>query len=281
MQSLSNPNKNMLLRSIFIVICCLCGTLHAQNGISNNAGARGQAMANSSVTFQDVNSLLSNPAGLVHLDKPSILLFTEQRFAQTEIRSIAAGVAYPLSSGTFGLNVQYFGFDLYNEQKIGLAYSRKLAEKFSMGAQVNYVGFRIPEYGNRGFLTFDIGIQAEIYKDLLLGVHIANPIGQEVIEGENLPSVFKAGLSYCPGKKVILALEAEKDLDFELRIKGGIEYLPIEALALRVGFANNPSSFTFGAGYTIKERLRIDIASAYHQILGFSPGIGVVYTMKK
>lgn len=255
--------------------------LSAQNGISNNAGARGQAMSNASVNFRDVNSLFSNQAGLAHIETPTFLAFSEQRFALNEIRSIAAGLAYPFDSGVFGLSVQYFGFENYNEQKVGVNYARKLAEKVSLGAQVNYLNFRIPEYGNSGFVSFEIGLQAEIYKDVFLGAHLANPIGQEVVADEELPTVFRVGLSYSPGKKVNLNIETEKDLDFALRIKTGIEYLPIEALALRIGFANNPSSISFGIGYSIKDKLRIDVGTQYHQVLGFSPGIGIVYQLKK
>ncbi|MFT5167886.1 MAG: hypothetical protein ACI8P3_003124, partial [Saprospiraceae bacterium] len=183
--------------------------LNAQNGLTTNAGARGLAMANTAVVFQDINSIFSNQAGLVNLSHPSFVLFTEQRFALNEIRSIAAGFAYPTKSGVFGLNINYYGFEDYNEQKVGLAYSRKLLENLAIGAQINYINFRIPEYGNKGFLSFEMGLQAQILKEVLLAVHIANPIGQEIVENDNLPTVFKIGASYNPSKKVIVSLEAE------------------------------------------------------------------------
>jgi len=263
--------------AFFIALACC---MQAQNGLTSNTGARGLAMGNASLTFQHINSILSNQAGLSFIKTPSAILFTEQRFAVTEIRSIAAGFAYPTKSGVFGLNLNYFGFEDYNEQKIGLAYSRKLMDKLSIGAQVNYINFRIPEYGSQGFLSFDLGLQAQVLDDLILAAHIANPIGQEIVEDDNLPTVFKIGAAYCPSKKAVIMLEMEKDIDFETRIKGGLEYKLIEAFSLRAGFSSNPSAFSFGAGYTIKEQLRIDIGASYHNILGFSPGLGVIYELK-
>ena len=277
--------RNPKLRKYLLLFCfgvLMNINLIAQNGLTNNAGARGLAMSNASLIFQDINSIFSNQAGLVHLANPSAVLFTEQRFALTEIRSIAAGFAYPTkSSGVFGLNINYYGFEAYNEQKAGFAYARKLTDKLSLGAQINYINFRIPEYGNKGFLSFEIGMQARILKDVLLAAHISNPIGQEVVEDDNLPTVFKLGAAYCPSKKVILSLEAEKDIDFDTRIKGGIEYKLIEAFALRAGFASNPASFSFGAGYDIKGKFKIDVGAAYHQVLGFSPGLGVQWVISK
>ncbi|MFT6742548.1 MAG: hypothetical protein ACJAVF_004068, partial [Paraglaciecola sp.] len=34
---------------------------------------------------------------------------------------------------------------------------------------------------------------------------------------------------------------------------------------------------TFGLGLNIKENFFLDFASAYHQVLGFSPSIGIIY----
>ncbi len=270
--------KSLLFLSC-LLFCLVNYSLSAQNGLTVNAGARGLAMGNAATAFQDINSIFSNQAGLVHLENPSAVLFTEQRFALAEIRSVAAGFAYPTKSGTFGLNINYFGFEDYNEQKIGMAYARKLFSKLSLGAQINYINFRIPEYGNKGFVSFDIGLQSQILKDVTLAFHLSNPIAQQIVDDENLPTVLKIGGAYSPSKKVILLLEVEKDIDFDTRVKGGIEYKMIEAFALRVGFGSNPSSFSFGAGYVIKEKFKIDIGTSYHQILGFSPGLGIVYDL--
>lgn len=262
---------------LFSLILFSFAELAAQNGLNYAAGARGLAMANASTAFQDINSIFSNAAGLASLEKSGISLFAEQRFAVSEIKSVHAGFAHPTKSGTFGVRVQYYGFEDYNEQSIGLSYARKLLDKLSLGAQINYLNFRIPEYGNRGLVTFDIGLQSQILEDLRIGFHLANPIEQEIVVDDNLPTVFKVGIAYNPSKKVMLTLEGEKDIDFETRVKGGIEYWLVDALALRLGFASNPGTFSFGAGYDISEKLKIDFGASYHQILGFSPGIGILF----
>lgn len=69
----------------------------------------------------------------------------------------------------------------------------------------------------------------------------------------------------------------EKDIEFPARAKAGVEYAVVEAFALRVGVATNPTSPTFGVGYKLKQGLGIDVAASYHQILGFTPAFSLVY----
>lgn len=74
--------------------------------------------------------------------------------------------------------------------------------------------------------------------------------------------------------------EAEKDIDHPARIKAGIEYQIADVLHLRGGVATNPSQYSFGVGLNV-QHLKIDIASSYHQILGFTPGLSVNYVFGK
>lgn len=263
-----------------LLFCLLFGNviLAAQNGTSSVAGARGLAMGDASVAFQDINSAFSNQAGLSGLKNTEATVFAEQRFQIQEIRSLAAAVAYPTASGVFSLNLGYFGFDDFNEQRIGLAYSRKLLAKLALGAQINYLNFSIPEYGNKGLMSFEIGLQSEIVKNFIIAAHLVNPIGQTLVEGEELPTVFSFGLMTRISDQLLLSGEVEKDIDFDIRTKIGLEYKLIEALMVRLGVATEPAQYSFGMGYLMKEKLRIDVAANYQQQLGFSPGLSISYS---
>ncbi len=239
------------------------------------AGARGLAMGDASTTFNDINSIFSNQAGLAGLDKTEIILFAGQRYFVNEIRNIAAAMAIPSGFGTFALNLQYYGFQDYNEQKIGINYARKLAQNLQLGAQINYIGFRIPEYGNRGVVSAEIGIQSQILKGLIIGAHISNPVRVELLDGENLPTIFRFGAAYIPSKKLTITAEVKKDIDFPTSVKFGLEYQLAEPFYVRAGVATNPTLFSFGMGVVITEKLIIDAAASYHQTLGFSPALSV------
>ena len=264
-----------LLILIFFVMIFF--DLSAQDGISSSAGARGLAMGGASLTFSDINSIFGNQAGLADLKRAEIVLFAGQKYFVNDIRNIAVGVAAPSKLGTFGLNIHYYGFEGYNEQKIGINYARKLAQKLSLGIQMNYIGFRIPEYGTKGLISAEIGIRSEVLKGLIVAAHIANPIRIEVVDGEKLPTVFKFGVAYLPSKKVTITGEVEKDIEFPASVKFGLEYQIADPFFIRVGVGSKPSLFNFGFGFVIKEKLNIDAAASYHQTLGFSPALSIRY----
>jgi hypothetical protein len=72
-----------------------------------------------------------------------------------------------------------------------------------------------------------------------------------------------------------ITAEAEKDIEFSTIVKFGLEYQLADPFFIRAGVATSPTLFNFGMGFIIKEKLIIDAAASYHQILGFSPAIGI------
>jgi long-subunit fatty acid transport protein len=254
----------------------------AQNGTSPMAGGRGVAMGGASLTFTDINSAFSNQAGLAFLEDMSFSLGADMRFFSTDISSYSLAYAYPMEkAGTFGLAVNYYGFSGYNEQRIGLAYARKLSKKLSIGAQLDYLGFSIPEYGRKSIFTFELGMQAQLIENLSVAIHVFNPVRQEIVPNENVPTVFRIGTAYTPNKKLVIAGELEKDIEMKMQFKAGVEYFIIDILALRAGVSTNPTQNSFGLGLKLDNGLNIDMATSYHYMLGFTPAISLSYGIKK
>lgn len=274
----------MIIKSnlFLILFLALPFLIAAQNGNSISSGAKGAAMANASVTFQDVFALTKNQAGIAFIDQASVGILGEQRFLNSDIRHIGLVAAMPSSLGAFGLLVQSFGFDTYNEQKIGLAYGRKLAENFAVGIQFDYLNTRIPEYGNQGILTFEGGIQAEVLENFWLGASIFNPIRTQEQDSIGVVNTtkFNFGCSYTFSKKILLAAEVEKDFQENAAVKVGLDYRIVEPISLRLGIGTAPTLNSFGIGIHLKQ-IRLDFAASYHQILGFTPTFSMNYDFGK
>jgi hypothetical protein len=262
------------------IFCFFNATVFAQNGTPQNAGARGAAMGNAALTFTDLNAAYVNQAGLAFLDELSFGVYAENRFLAQGLNSFLFAAAYPNEKiGTFGVTVNYFGYENYNEQKIGLAYARKLSETFSLGVQLDYLGTRIPQYGTAASFTFEVGILAKLTEQFSLAAHVYNPTRTTVAGLDRLPSLLNLGLAYQPSEKVLLTAELEKDIyDHPLMGKFGCEYRPIHALAVRAGVqaAAEATQMSFGVGLYLQS-LRIDLSTAYHQVLGFTPAFGLSY----
>ena len=258
---------------IFFFISCM-----AQNHVPSAAGAKGLALGNTSTTTQDVQSIFGNQAGLAFLEETSFTAFGENRFFIADLNQFSAGAAIPVKNGTFGLAVQYFGFESYNEQKIGIAYGRKLFDKVAIGVQIDYLNLRVPFYGNQGNVTAEIGLQLPINDKFLVGVHAFTPFTIAWSEEDFVPTILATGITYQPSEKLSITAEVEKDIDFPVDFKFGIDYKIVELLSLRVGANTYPVQNSFGLGLNLKN-LNIDVAMVYHQILGLTTGFSATYQL--
>jgi hypothetical protein len=118
-------------------------------------------------------------------------------------------------------------------------------------------------------------------KHLWLGVQLLNPIPVVVTNSpkEHLPSTFCIGMNYRFSESFSGLIEFEKDFNNPLIIRTGAEYHFSKPAYVRIGMSTSPVSFTFGAGLEFG-RFRFDIASGYHQELGFSPSGSIIYTFR-
>jgi len=244
-------------------------------------GARSAAMGNVGVVLDDAFSVFNNQAGLTGVKKVSTGICSEKRFLVSGVNLHGALAAIPTNSGVFGIGLSYFGFDLYNEKKVGLAFAKALGEKFSMGVQLDYLSTYISEYGSKSAVTFEGGILAKVTKELKIGAHIYNPLRVKmgVYREEKLPTIMKIGLAYQPSQKIIFALETEKDIDLKPVVKAGIDYKIVEKFSLRGGISTNPINASFGFGVNLK-KIKIDFSSSFHQQLGYTPKMGLTYVFE-
>ena len=236
-------------------------------------GSRAAALANAYVTESDIWSVYHNQAGLGSYNHFAIGFHHENKFLVKEQSLHAIALTVPVKPGTIGLSYSYFGFDQYNESKIGLGFGKTFGEKFSAGVQLNlHRIFTLGDYGDRNSLSVEGGIQYQPVKSVKIGIHVFNPTKSKIspYDQDTIPTILRAGINYKPQEKLWLSLETEKTLNQELRIKGGVEYNFIKSLFLRTGIVTNPVQNTFGIGYEI-DWVSADIAFTHHEILGFTP----------
>lgn len=255
-------------------------TIAAQGWIP--AGARSMSMANASATFYDVWSYHHNPAGLAKVETFSVGVSYENRFLLKELQSQALAAAIPLKVGVISVGGSVYGYNRFRSYKGGLGYSMKLAEKLAAGVQLNYQGISLNSpYGSKGAMTAEAGLRAEFTEKWSMGVAVFN-IGRAKLaefEDDRFSTVMRLGTAYAFSKKLLISLEAEKDLEHTLRVKSGVEYQVIDNLYFRGGVASAPIELSFGLGYKAGQ-FGIDFGSAYHQVLGWSPHFSLQFQGK-
>lgn len=266
-----------------LILFVLLGlSLKAQIG-NDVVGANSTAMGGYSATLTDVWSANNNQAGLGFITDISGGIFYENRFLLKETSYRAGAFVLPVKTGAFGLSVASFGYELYSETKAGLSYGQRLGDKVSVGVQINYLNTTLSQdYGSRNTLTGAAGLIAKMNDEISIGVHVYNPTRSQLAEYDNekVPTVMKLGLDYRFSEKVMLGVETEKDMNYDAVVKAGLEYHITEILYLRGGISTNPILSSFGFGLEMKN-FKMDISSSFHQTLGMTPGISLVYQKKK
>lgn len=247
-------------------------------------GGRSAGLAHTSVTLNDVWSAHNNQAGLALIKNPVAGIYYENRYLVREMGLSSVAAALPVNkTGTFALSYYRFGSSLFYDSKIGLGYGMKLGEKINAGVQLNHhtIGFG-DIYGKRSTVSAELGILAQLTNELSIGAHVYNINRARINNNPNeyLVSYIRLGLNYKFSEQVFAVIEVQKDISNKPVFKAATEYKPGEVLYIRAGISNNPLFNAFGFGLDLKA-FKIDIAANYHQQLGFSPQISIVYEFIK
>ena len=247
------------------------------------SGARSGGVLNSSITTEDSWAYYNNPGALGKLDKLTVGVSYENRFLLSDLQSQAFSASVPMKIGVVSIGAFNYGSTEFRNFRTGIGYALKLADNFSAGVQINYQGLRLPEYyGSSNTVTGEVGVLLNITDEWNFGASIFN-LGRAKLsdfKDDRYNTVLRIGTSFTPSKLVRISAEIWKDIDAPVSVRGGIEYEPFKDFHLRAGIGSQPTAFAFGFGYKWKV-IRMDIASSYHQTLGWSPQISFTYQKDK
>lgn len=265
---------------LFLVIISKVGF-----GQNYPAGAKSASMGNASVAMVDLWASYNNQAGLAFLEAPELGAFFENRFLMQELNAQGLAYAMPFKKmgGTLGINLYRFGYSNFNDNKLGLTFAKKFGKVFSAGIQLNLHYFQ-QGGGYESILTATGELSMLLYlaENWSLGAHVFNPTRTSMasFDREKIPTVFRLGTAYAFSDKVQATLEIEKDLVYDPTFRAGLEYKPSKKVSIRAGLNSNPISPAFGLGVNLGNFV-LDAASAWHQVLGFSPQASLSYQFNR
>ncbi|NOX84917.1 MAG: hypothetical protein GXO86_02960 [Chlorobi bacterium] len=246
------PKKSVLLLACIIILV----NQSRAGGEVYPTGSRQAGMGRTSVAMTDFWSIRNNQAGIALLDKIGAGIYYESRFLINRLSTKDIAVVVPTKIGVLGASFNYFGYELYNEMKIGLAYARSFSPYFRIGLQLDYLITSFGDnYGSTGNVTFELGIQSDVAKNLTIGAWVYNPVMVKLADynNEKIPAIFRLGLSWHILKNFIANLEVEKNTNINpVLVRGGFEYGFNDKFFLRAGFSTQQEIFSMGFGLKIK-----------------------------
>ena len=251
-----------------------------QFGFDFAEGAKSISMGRSSVALSGPNSVLANQAGMVYTKDLDIALNASKKYNISGLNLFSLGLIKNTGYGTFGIALYQFEFDAYKEQKVGLAYARKLSEGLSIGIQFDYLNLVLPEFDNHSYITSEIGIYSEISPVVHLGGHIYSPFNIVIDNDSQVPTRFRLGPKFIISDDVVAYTEIEKVIDLPAVLKLGISYLLENNFQFLMGVVPTLSEFSFGFSYTFDDSYNVDGGFIYDQRLGITPALGISYSKK-
>jgi hypothetical protein len=250
----------------------------AQPGSQPLETARSLSMGGSGTALEGVESCWSNPAGIARLGLEQAVTVTAQQPAWLpDVRLLAAAYVRGMRSGSWSIAVQHTGHPAYYEQRISMGYGRVLSSRLLLGVQIHGLQVAIPTYGSARALSAAIGMQAAVSEAVSIGFRLLNPFRTSVLEGEYLPACLAIGIRYRPAEQLLLLAEAEKDIQASTQFRAGIDYRLHESFSCRLGLASRPVRLSVGAGLRLQKSLWMDIAIAWHHILGLHPAVSLIF----
>jgi len=232
-----------------------------------------------SKNFIDIFSFTSNPAAIVLLKEFTVGVAMERRFLLNELNQYTIAVGSPSNLGGLGLQINYFGYNGYNEFSPGIAYGKHLGP-VEVGIKFNYSAIRIPGYGSAGSFIAELGTICHLTEKIHSGLHLRIPLQSRSDRKEKFGYAYEMGFGYELSSLVFLGTAFFKEEDKPVDLNVGLHYQFAKQFFARMGIlTQNPEPY-LAAGWKWRS-LRIDLTAAYHPELGLSPGLLLIYQPTK
>lgn len=262
---------------LYLAVLLSAATAKGQSAMDGVGNARALALGQATTALPGDVGSQANPAAAATREAGSIHLFAYEAFGLAELRRGAADIVIPIWGGTFLGGAGTFGFDAYRESyfSLGAAYGFDLGTSrvVHLGFRTRYYHTSIASYGHAGTIGFTVGSQVQILPTLTFGVLATNLNAPRLASDVELPQSLALGVAYEAAPAFMVVVDAMKDIDFPLSLRGGVEVEPLSPLMLRAGFTTAPTRFTTGAGVHLGA-VTADVAAENHQALGWSPAVG-------
>ncbi|MDQ3140701.1 MAG: hypothetical protein M3Q56_00475 [Bacteroidota bacterium] len=256
---------------------------HAQHSIIQSTETiLSRSMGSSILSLIQNGSYLNNPAHLAFLVTNSFSIQGGNYYLIPSLNHSAIHSGVKLS-GNDGLTIlaSMDGSPEFREMLIGIGYGRKIVKNTSVGLRINYIQQNQIEFDDLKALSFDIGIQTKLVKNIWIGFQTKNTIPIKINKHLILPSFYSLGLLYEVNEFFKITTAVQADQEYSPKINIGLLYQVYPKLSLQVGLKTDNISWTTGFSYEWNTHFWIDASMEYQLVLGLSPGIGIHYKWLK
>lgn len=229
-----------------------------------------------------LDAAFGNAAGLVDYKKSVIGVNGIQRFMISDLNQLAIAGTHKINThSVLAVNLDLLQHHDLQMHQYALSYGRKIVQNFNIGLRMKYQRISLAEYGSRGYINTDISLQYKPLKSLLVGLIVSDLMSFQNNEAEQINPFIEIGIAYLLSDRVNFYGAFSQEINYEKSIHLGFSYQIMNDLTLKAGYFTNPGSFTFGIAYGFTRDLKVEMSTAAHNQLGFSPSAQLLYSYGK
>jgi hypothetical protein len=230
--------------------------------------------------FTDAFSFTANPACLGNIDHLFFGTLAENKWMLESLNSYALAASFPLGGGGVGIALQQSGDADFSEQGLEMAYGKNLG-KLDIGICFDYLRDRAATYGSVHFISCSFGMRFRVNEKLYTGWELGLPFSGLAgkTNTEKAPQFFRMGFGYAWLDDLSLSLQIEKQSGQPVDFSGWLDYRYGDHFIFSFGISPVAGSAYFKTGWK-KNRLCIQTDLIYEPVLGFSPGLVLLWEAK-
>ncbi|MEW6086881.1 MAG: hypothetical protein AB1498_01010 [bacterium] len=256
--------KNILWIIIFLSLGSLSFAAFEEKPISPRITGMGETF---SAIEGGIDGIFYSPAIFeAKEEKNEVFTSKTELFGISELKQnlFAYGRTFFLNN-RLGFGIQRFGNDIYYEEVKLLNLFRRFMDNLDIGINVKEMNLKIESLDKYSAIGIDGGFQVKLNEDFRIGSMARNFNRPRIMD--NLPVIYRIGISCSIFEGIIFAFDWEKEENFEDNFHLGQEICLNSFLFLRSGYETQPSRAAGGLGIKIKP-VQIDYSIFSHPVLG-------------
>ena len=231
-----------------------------------------------SKNFVDLFSTTGNAAAATQIQHAAAGAYMERRYMLSALDQYSIAGVLPTKIGSFGIQLNYFGYTMYRELEPSVSYAKKLGA-VDLGIKFNYRMITIPVYGSNSSIIPEVGTIWHISEKLHTGIRIYYPLSYFTTRTgiERIAYSYSSGLGYEVSSLVFLGITINKEENKNAEVNTALQYQFANVFFAGIGISSSSTHARFGFGYR-HGSLRMHLLISWNARLGISPGLMLIYS---
>ncbi len=264
--------KNLVL---FLGIVC-CEMCFSQESYVESASET--ALAGATVSLRASEGLVNNPAS-IGFSSFTIGVNYSNRYLLGDLSGQSIFLVLPISESRFGLALERAGNEAFRNNHIVVGVAKSLAKGLSAGLNFHYYNLVMEESSFiPSLLTCALGLQWSSDR-WGIGMNAFNFYSLQSDPQKyswKLSSVYRIGIHRGFDEKLFILGQITYKDDSSWVVDCAMEYRVVERCVLRTGLKTESLTLAMGIGFFFG-KFRTDFAFSYHEYLGFSPSVTILF----